>query len=208
MAYFRSPTTATNPNPMKDKIQIALLGIIAVALGIIAWGQLKDSGSGSAGSNVAGSMSNVVAANNPASTGQSFDPMSTNAAAVDNRPKTTMVFANYEHDFGTVKQDTKNKYVFSFTNTGTEPLIIESATGSCGCTVPNYPKAPIPPGGKGEIEVEYSPGKQENQQQKTVKVVANTEPKETELRIRAFVQPGTGSPDAMGEGSQTITIGQ
>ncbi|MBL0125930.1 MAG: DUF1573 domain-containing protein [Flavobacteriales bacterium] len=83
-----------------------------------------------------------------------------------------------------MKQDTKNKYVFVFTNTGKEPLIIESATGSCGCTVPSYPKAPIAPGATGQTEVEYSPGKQENAQQKTVKVVANTEPKETELRSR------------------------
>ncbi|MFN3876295.1 MAG: DUF1573 domain-containing protein [Flavobacteriales bacterium] len=185
---------------MKDKIQIALLAVIAVALGIIAWGQLKDSSGSQSGS--------IVAANSStSSSGQSFDPMAANSnPVVDNRPKTTITFESYEHDFGTVKQDTKNKHIFRFTNTGKEPLIIESATGSCGCTVPNYPKAPIPPGGKGEIEVEYSPGKQENQQQKSVKVVANTEPKETELRIRAFVQPGTGDPNAKTEG-QTITIG-
>lgn len=187
---------------MKDKIQIALLGLIAVALGVIAWGQLKDSGNSSTDSVVA-------AARTPASS-ETFDPTAaaTSAPVVDNRPKTTMTFGKYDHDFGNVKQDSKNKYVFSFTNTGKEPLIIESATGSCGCTVPNYPKAPIPPGGKGDIEVEYSPGKQENQQQKTVKVVANTEPKETELRISAFVQPGTGDPNAKGEEMQTISIGQ
>lgn len=187
---------------MKDKIQIALLGVIAVALGVIAWGQLSGTGSDS-GSNVVAAASSAAA---PA--GQSFDPMAnTSAPVVDNTPKTTLTFGKYEHDFGTVKQDSKNKYVFTFTNTGKEPLIIESATGSCGCTVPNYPKAPIPPGGTGDIEVEYSPGKQENAQTKTVKVVANTEPKETELRIKAFVQPGTGNPNAGGEG-QTITIGQ
>lgn len=187
---------------MKDKIQIALLAVIAVALGVIAWGQLKDSNGGS------DTKSSVVAATSstPATpAGQSFDPMANNTPVVDNKPKTTLIFANYDHDFGKVKQDTKNKYVFAFTNTGTEPLIIESATGSCGCTVPNYPKAPIPPGGAGEIEVEYSPGKQENAQTKTVKVVANTEPRETELRITAFVMPGTGNPDA--KGAETISIG-
>ncbi|MBK6342215.1 MAG: DUF1573 domain-containing protein [Flavobacteriales bacterium] len=188
---------------MKDKIQIALLGLIAVALGVIAWGQLKDSGSDTTETSV------VAAASSTPASSETFDPAAANAApVVDNRPKTTMTFGKYEHDFGNVKQDSKNKYVFAFTNAGKEPLIIESATGSCGCTVPNYPKAPIPPGGTGEIEVEYSPGKQENQQQKTVKVVANTEPKETELRIKAFVQPGTGDPNAKGEEPQTITIGQ
>jgi hypothetical protein len=185
---------------MKDKIQIALLVVIAAALGVIAWGQLKDTGSTPG--------SNIVAANTAApASNQTFDPMANTTPVVDNQPKTTVTFGKYDHDFGKIKQDSKNKYVFSFTNTGKEPLIIESATGSCGCTVPNYPKAPIPPGGTGEIEVEYSPGKQENQQQKTVKVVANTEPKETELRINAFVMPGTGDPNAKPEG-QAITIGQ
>ncbi|MBK7382660.1 MAG: DUF1573 domain-containing protein [Flavobacteriales bacterium] len=186
---------------MKDKIQIALLAVIAVALGAIAWGQLKSDSSNA-------NTSNVVAAEPaaPAADG-SFDPMANTTPVVDNTPKTTMTFGKYEHDFGTVKQDTKNKYVFVFTNTGKEPLIIESATGSCGCTVPSYPKAPIAPGATGQIEVEYSPGKQENAQQKTVKVVANTEPKETELRIKAFVTPGTGDAKAAGE-NQTIQIGQ
>lgn len=180
---------------MKDKIQIALLAVIAVALGLIAWKQFAGEGSTSTDDS-----SGLVAENNVAATpadGATFDPMAnTTAAVVDNTPKTTMTFAGYEHDFGTIKQDSKNKYIFTFTNTGKEPLIIESATGSCGCTVPNYPKAPVAPGATGVIEVEYSPGKQENAQQKTVKVVANTEPKETELRIKAMVTPGTGNKDA------------
>jgi hypothetical protein len=114
--------------------------------------------------------------------------MANTTEAVDNTPKTLVTFGNYEHDFGTIKQDSENKYKFSFTNTGSEPLLIESATGSCGCTVPNYPKQPIPPGGTGEIDVEYKPGKQENAQTKTVTIVANTEPRETVLRLKAFVE--------------------
>lgn len=192
MSYFRRPkSTNAILEPMKDKIQIALLAVIAVALGLIAWKQFAGDGS----STDSGAL--VAQTSTPATpAGATFDPMANTAPAVDNTPKTTMTFGQYEHDFGTVKQDTKNKHVFTFTNTGKEPLIIENATGSCGCTVPNYPKAPIPPGGTGEIEVEYSPGKQENAQQKTVTVTANTEPKETTLRISAFVTPGTGSKDA------------
>lgn len=189
---------------MKDKIQIALLAVIAVALGLIAWKQFAgDSSSSEESSSIVAESTSTPA--KPAD-GATFDPMASTTPVVDNTPKTTFTFGKYEHDFGTVKQDSKNKYVFTFTNTGTNPLIIESATGSCGCTVPNYPKAPIPPGATGEIEVEYSPGKQENAQQKTVKVVANTEPKETELRIKAFVTPGTGSKDAA-PGGTTIELG-
>ncbi|MEO8588524.1 MAG: DUF1573 domain-containing protein [Flavobacteriales bacterium] len=184
---------------MKDKIQIALLAVIAVALVALAVNQFTGKGTETTSGIVAADSNNPAVANMSPASPATFDPMSQTAtpAVVDNTPKTTAVFAKYEHDFGTIKQDTENKFVFTFTNTGSEPMIIESATGSCGCTVPSYPKAPIPPGGAGEIEVVYKPGKQENAQQKTVTVIANTEPKETTLRIKAQVTPGTGSKDAV-----------
>lgn len=168
---------------MKDKIQIALLSVIAVALVALAVKQF--SGDSTSKTTTVAAAATTAASTPPV---ESFDPMANNAAPVDNTPKTTINFAEYEHAFGDIKQDSENKHVFKFTNTGTEPLIIETANGSCGCTVPNYPKAPIPPGGTGEIEVEYKPGKQENAQTKTVTVIANTEPKETTLRITANVQ--------------------
>ena len=80
------------------------------------------------------------------------------------------------------------KKIFKFTNTGSEPLIIEDAKGSCGCTVPVYPKEPIKPGETGEIEVEYSPGKQQGAQSKTVTITANTDPITTTLNISANVE--------------------
>ena len=46
--------------------------------------------------------------------------------------------------------------VFEFTNTGDAPLIIKNAKSSCGCTVPEWPKEPIAPGGKGKIKVQYN----------------------------------------------------
>ena len=92
------------------------------------------------------------------------------------------------HDFGKINQDTENKKIFTFTNTGTEPLVISNAVGSCGCTVPSYPKEPIAPGKTGEIEVVYKPGKQKGVQSKTVTITANTEPKTTRLSISADVQ--------------------
>lgn len=103
-------------------------------------------------------------------------------------PSTTINFAETEHSFGQINQDSENTKIFSFTNTGSEPLIIEKATGSCGCTVPKFPKEPIAPGASGEIEVVYKPGKQKGSQQKTVTVTANTEPAQTMLYIKAEVQ--------------------
>ncbi len=108
--------------------------------------------------------------------------------AASNMPTTTMQFAENSFDFGTIKQNTENLHVFAFTNTGENPLIIQTANGSCGCTVPEYPTEPIPPGGQGEIKVKYSPGQQIGAQQKSVTILANTSPNETVLQIKALVE--------------------
>jgi hypothetical protein len=121
------------------------------------------------------------------------DPLKTTASKNEPAgPVTTMAFAETDHDFGTISQDSENTKVFEFTNTGTEPLIIENAKGSCGCTVPEYPKEPIPPGEKGEIKVVYKPGKQKNAQTKNVTITANTLPEKSVLTIKANVVEGGG----------------
>lgn len=66
-------------------------------------------------------------------------------------------FDKVVHNFGTFSEDAPTqKCVFTFTNTGTAPLIINQAVASCGCTIPSYTKAPIKPGEKGEIKVTYN----------------------------------------------------
>jgi hypothetical protein len=92
-----------------------------------------------------------------------------------------------QHDFGQILQGSENPFVFRFKNTGDVPLIIENATGSCGCTVPFYAKVPILPGEESEIHIVYKPGKQEGNQHKTVTITANTEPVQTLLRVTAEV---------------------
>ena len=59
-------------------------------------------------------------------------------------------------DYGSVERNSEPLRTLSFTNTGTEPLIIKSARGNCGCTVPKWPKEPILPGEEKELEVRYS----------------------------------------------------
>jgi hypothetical protein len=66
-----------------------------------------------------------------------------------------MVFEQKTVDYGTIEQGSDPYRYFKFKNTGTEPLIITHAKGSCGCTVPTYPKEPIAPGESGEIKVRY-----------------------------------------------------
>lgn len=66
-----------------------------------------------------------------------------------------MVFENETIDYGTIEQGSDPYRMFSFVNEGTEPLIISNARGSCGCTVPTYPKEPIMPGETAEVKVRY-----------------------------------------------------
>ena len=64
-------------------------------------------------------------------------------------------FASTMHDFGVVKQGPDIVYDFVFTNTGTEPLIIMDASGSCSCTIPTFDRAPVMPGKTGKIKVKF-----------------------------------------------------
>ncbi len=66
-------------------------------------------------------------------------------------------FDKVEYDFGTFSENEAiQETVFTFTNTGNAPLIINQAVASCGCTIPEYTKNPIMPGKKGQIKVTYN----------------------------------------------------
>ena len=101
----------------------------------------------------------------------------------------TIEFTKDTHDYGTIKYDADGSCVFEFKNTGTEPLIISNAKGSCGCTVPEWPKEPIAPGAKGEIKVKYDT-KRPGAINKSVTITSNAgnEPTKT-LRIKGNVLP-------------------
>ena len=101
-----------------------------------------------------------------------------------------ITFDRIFHDFGAIKEGEIVKTVFSFTNTGENDLYIVDAIGSCGCTVPKYPKnVAIKPGESGEIEVNFDSNGRPNLQQKMVKISANTSSGGQLLRIQAFVEP-------------------
>ena len=102
-------------------------------------------------------------------------------------PLPSFEFPEEAHDFGTIKEGDVVEHTFKFKNTGDAPLIISSATASCGCTVPNWPKEPIPVGGNGEIVVSFNSKGKPGTQNKTVTITANTYPKISRLRIKAVV---------------------
>ncbi|MBC8111260.1 MAG: DUF1573 domain-containing protein [Verrucomicrobia bacterium] len=99
-----------------------------------------------------------------------------------------MTFAETNFDFGKIKQGDVVTHIFKFTNTGKTPLIIQGATGSCGCTVPETPKDPVSPGASSQIKVVFNSAGKEHRQSKTVTVVANTNPAETKIGITADVE--------------------
>ncbi|MCH2480511.1 MAG: DUF1573 domain-containing protein [Flavobacteriales bacterium] len=101
-----------------------------------------------------------------------------------------ITFDRIFHDFGNVNEGEMAKTVFTFTNTSENDLYIVDARGSCGCTVPKYPKnVAIKPGETGEIEVNFDTTGRPNLQQKMIKVSANTSTGGEMLRIQAFVNP-------------------
>ena len=105
------------------------------------------------------------------------------------RSKTKMKFKTMEHNFGRMKEGEQREYDFEFTNTGKEDLIIEDCKGSCGCTVPEWPKDPIKPGQSAAIKVKFDSTKKENDQEKSVTILANTEPEiRTIIKIKAYVE--------------------
>jgi hypothetical protein len=113
-------------------------------------------------------------------------------------PLPVMEFPTVDHDFGTITEGDVVEYTYSFKNTGVAPLIIQGAQGSCGCTVPDWSKDPIPVGGTGFVKAKFDSNGKPNIQNKTVTVTANTWPKQTVLRFKAMVTPKSVAAPADG----------
>ncbi|HEY6160770.1 MAG TPA: DUF1573 domain-containing protein [Bacteroidia bacterium] len=106
----------------------------------------------------------------------------------DNPNAPEMTFESEVIDYGTVDYNSDGTREFKFKNTGKEPLIIQSATGSCGCTVPTPPKDPVKPGETAVIKVHYDT-KRVGNFEKTVTVVSNSKTPSKVLKIKGVVKP-------------------
>jgi hypothetical protein len=121
-----------------------------------------------------------------------LDPSIVNNPATASGEKTRITppeftFETTSHHFGEITEGEKVSYVFRFTNTGGSDLVIASAQGSCGCTVPEFTKEPVKPNQKGEIKVTFDSSGKPGMQSKTVTIVANTVPATKVLTISAEV---------------------
>jgi hypothetical protein len=109
------------------------------------------------------------------------------AAQIESGPK--IDFTKETHDYGTIKYGADGSCNFEFKNTGNAPLIISNAKGSCGCTVPEWPKEPIAPGAKASIKVKYDT-KRPGAINKSVTITSNAVNEPTKvIRIKGNVLP-------------------
>ena len=109
-------------------------------------------------------------------------------ASVSDAP--VMTFDKLSHDFGTIDEGEVVETVFTFTNTGSSDLIILNARGSCGCTVPDYPKdQPIAPGDSAKVTVKFDSNNKPNANNRSVTFTTNTEKGREVVQIRTFVTP-------------------
>lgn len=113
------------------------------------------------------------------------------ANVVDPENASKLTFEETSYDFGDLPAGAKVDHYFRFTNTGKSPLIIKDAKGSCGCTVPLFPKEPIAPGATDSIKVSFDAGTFQGRQNKTVTLTTNTVAGKEELRISANIPTGS-----------------
>lgn len=106
---------------------------------------------------------------------------------VDSANAPIMTFDELSYDFGEISQGEKAEHEFTFTNTGKSNLLISSAVGSCGCTVPSYPEEPIAPGEEGVIHVVFNSTNKSGAQHKRVTIMANTMPSKNMVAIMGTV---------------------
>ncbi len=139
--------------------RILLLFVVASSL-LLACGKKKS-----------GVNSDIV--NNPLTADGKGDP--SKLAAIS--------FEETQFNFGEIIQGQVVEYDFKFTNTGKNDLVIYNAEGSCGCTVPEWPKDPIRPGKSDKVHVKFDSTNKEGHQTKTVTLTCNTQPNQVTLQI-------------------------
>lgn len=106
---------------------------------------------------------------------------------VPNKPY--IMFEQPARDFGDIVQGEKVTHTFKFQNIGTQPLIISNVQTTCGCTVPEWPKEPIPPGNTGLISATFNSANKSGIQQKVITIYSNASNDQATVKILANVLP-------------------
>lgn len=118
---------------------------------------------------------------------QGEQPIGQQAVSANAEGQAILTFDSDAFNFGTVKVGQIVEHEFTLVNTGDAPLIISNVHASCGCTTPDYSKAPIAPGEKGMVKVRFDSNGQMGNQHKIVTVTSNAVEKNTLLHVRGEV---------------------
>jgi hypothetical protein len=118
----------------------------------------------------------------------------TEAIQVENPNAPEIAFESEVIDYGNIEKGADGVREFKFTNTGKSPLIISNARGSCGCTVPTWPKEPIKPGESNVIKVKYDTNRP-GPINKSVTITSNAKTATKVLRIKGNVEVPQTSPE-------------
>lgn len=102
---------------------------------------------------------------------------------------TSIVFVDsVDYTFDTIKQGDKVEHDFRIKNTGDKNFVIARAFGSCGCTVPEYPKDPLKPGDIATIHVTFNSAGKSDAINKDVTIICNTATRNEKLHLHGFVK--------------------
>ena len=114
--------------------------------------------------------------------------ITTDVPQTEESSNATIDFVSKVVDYGTIEHNADGARKFVFTNNGTEPLLIKNAKGSCGCTVPTWPREAIAPGATAEIGVKYATNRV-GKFTKTITLTTNASKKPVILTIKGEVNP-------------------
>ncbi|MGY3054788.1 hypothetical protein ACVWYG_002997 [Pedobacter sp. UYEF25] len=117
------------------------------------------------------------------------DGSSTDSNTVATAGAPVIKFEKDVHQFEKIKEGEKVEYDFKFTNVGKSPLIISSATATCGCTIPEPPKEPILPGKDGFIKVVFNSAGKSGINDKVITVNSNASPNINTVHLVGEVVP-------------------
>jgi hypothetical protein len=114
-------------------------------------------------------------------------------------PTTEIAFEETEFDFGSIVEGEKVSHTYKFKNTGKDPLIIADARGTCGCTVPAWPREPIAPGESASITVEFDSKNKRGPKNQKVTITANTNPPQTFIYLKGDVLAPEGEEEPVNQ---------
>lgn len=181
---------------MNNKFISVVLFFVVAAIGFLAYGQVQLQKKVDGLLAKQQDVSITPATTNTSATeaspfNKNYTNQLTDQSSILNTPTTLtqIKFDKTVHNFGKINEGEVVKTVFKFKNSGDSPLVISTALGSCGCTVPHWPRTAIQPGETGEIGVEFDSNHKSGEQNKTVTVTANTSPPTTVLTIQSTVIP-------------------